>query len=70
MYKNTKIDTIKIPGFVERCDGDLKFVLKDGSCFMYQTWEKDMDCKAMVKRTQEILKDVMELVGEWKKFFV
>ena len=64
MYKNAKIDTIKIPEFVKKYGGDLKFVLKDGPYFMYQTREKNMDCETMMERTQEILKDMMELVEE------
>ena len=64
MYKNAKIDTIKIPEFVKKYGGGLKFVLKDGPYFMYQTREKNMDCETMMERTQEILKDMMELVEE------
>ncbi len=64
MYKNAKINTIKIPDFVAGYGGDLKFVMKDGPYFLYQTRDKNMDCETMMERTQDILKDMMGLVEE------
>ena len=64
MYKNAKIDTIKIPEFVKKYGGELKFVMKDGPYFLYQTRDKNMDCETMMEKTQDILKDMLELVEE------
>lgn len=64
MYKNAKINMIKIPESAKKYGGDLKFVLEDGSYLMYQAQGKSMDCEMVMGRMREILKGTMELVEE------
>lgn len=65
MYKNAKIDVTKIPDFIEKYRGDMKFKTGDTPSFLYTDQRnKNKDCDGMIQKAKELFTALQEMVIE------
>lgn len=65
MYKNAKIDVLRIPDFVKKYKGDMQFKTGDVPRFIYTDQRnKNKDCEQMIEKAKEMLAELSEMAGD------